>query len=579
MTDFFVVNASVDPIIGTAGDDRLTLTYNTTTNDVWLTNLAPTATGAETPVAGGYSGMFNGMGANDVTFSGIENFTFIDQSGGNDRITTGDGNDGLFGGAGDDRLAGNGGYDTIDGGIGNDYWLGRLGWATQAIVLNLNTVSSFLGAGSVSNVEGMDVVTGSGADRITGHGTAVMTDRIATGAGNDLIKLWMQGDDVVHGGAGSDLLEVIYRVATNDVWLTNLTGSLATGYSGMFNGAGANNVTFSGIERFRFTDLSAGNDIINTGNGNDTLNGGGGNDRLFGAGGIDIINGGAGLDTWGGRLGTASQAITINLNGASTFLGSGSVTGIEGLNLVTGSGADRITGHGTAVMTDRIATGAGNDLIKLWMQGDDVVHGGAGSDLLEVIYRVATNDVWLTNLTGSLATGYSGMFNGAGANNVTFSGIERFRFTDLSAGNDIITTGNGNDTLNGGGGNDRLTSAGGADRLNGGLGNDTLNGGLGNDRLNGGGGNDTLFGAGGDDRLVGGAGADRFVFNTGYGNDTVQDFQNGIDHILIATGAASFADVGVAQNGVNTVLSFANVTVTLLHVDHMLIGSEDFIFV
>ena len=403
MTDFFVVNASVDPIIGTAGDDRLTLTYNTTTNGVWLTNLAPTATGAETPVAGGYSGMFNGMGANDVTFSGIENFTFIDQSGGNDRITTGDGNDGLFGGAGDDRLAGNGGYDTIDGGIGNDYWLGRLGWATQAIVLNLNTVSSFLGAGSVSNVEGMDVVTG--------------------------------------------------------------------------------------------------------------------------------------------------------------------------------SGADRITGHGTAVMTDRIATGAGNDLIKLWMQGDDVVHGGAGSDLLEVIYRVATNDVWLTNLTGSLATGYSGMFNGAGANNVTFAGIERFRFTDLSAGNDIITTGNGNDTLNGGGGNDRLTSAGGADRLNGGLGNDTLNGGLGNDRLNGGGGNDTLFGAGGDDRLVGGAGADRFVFNTGYGNDTVQDFQNGIDHILIATGAASFADVGVAQNGVNTVLSFANVTVTLLHVDHMLIGSEDFIFV
>jgi len=207
----------------------------------------------------------------------------------------------------------------------------------------------------------------------------------------------------------------------------------------------------------------------------------------------------------------------------------------------------------------------------------DPIIGTAGDDRLTLTYNTTTNDVWLTNLaptaTGAetpVAGGYSGMFNGMGANNVTFAGIERFRFTDLSAGNDIITTGNGNDTLNGGGGNDRLTSAGGADRLNGGLGNDTLNGGLGNDRLNGGGGNDML---------VGGAGADRFVFNTGYGNDTVQDFQNGIDHILIATGAASFADVGVAQNGVNTVLSFANVTVTLLHVDHMLIGSEDFIFV
>ena len=94
MTDFFAVNK--DTIVGTPGDDRLTVTYNADagTSGVLMQEFS-------VDPAGGYMGWFDSLlTSNDVFFSGIEHFTFIDQAGGNDTITTGNGKDSLSGGGG-----------------------------------------------------------------------------------------------------------------------------------------------------------------------------------------------------------------------------------------------------------------------------------------------------------------------------------------------------------------------------------------------------------------------------------------------------------------------------------------------
>jgi Ca2+-binding RTX toxin-like protein len=58
----------------------------------------------------------------------------------------------------------------------------------------------------------------------------------------------------------------------------------------------------------------------------------------------------------------------------------------------------------------------------------------------------------------------------------------------------------------------------------------------GNDTLNGGNGNDRLFGMAGNYTMTGGAGNDRFVTSVSFNNgvDTITDFQDGIDKIVLS---------------------------------------------
>lgn len=91
-------------------------------------------------------------------------------------------------------------------------------------------------------------------------------------------------------------------------------------------------------------------------------------------------------------------------------------------------------------------------------------------------------------------------------------------------GADVMTGKGGNDMLKGLGGKDDLSGDGGADRLYGGGGRDKLDGGAGRDRLDGGKGNDVL---------TGGGGPDKFVFANKGGRDTIRDFQDNVDTILL----------------------------------------------
>ncbi len=148
-------------------------------------------------------------------------------------------------------------------------------------------------------------------------------------------------------------------------------------------------------------------------------------------------------------------------------------------------------------------------------------------------------------------------------------------------GNDRLIGGGGKDTLVGGGGKDTLIGGGGKDTVEGGRGKDVLEGGGGKDLLIGGGGKDTLSGGGGKDTIEGGNGSDeilggrgsdiltgdggndRFVFERSNGRDTITDFQQDRDKIVVAGGAGEFEDLAIDQVGNDVLIRIANTHVTI----------------
>ncbi|MDG1208881.1 MAG: hypothetical protein P8Q48_17205 [Paracoccaceae bacterium] len=116
-------------------------------------------------------------------------------------------------------------------------------------------------------------------------------------------------------------------------------------------------------------------------------------------------------------------------------------------------------------------------------------------------------------------------------------------------------------------------------RLVGGGGKDLLTGGGGKDELDGGGGKDTLVGGRGRDELTGGAGRDTFKFERGDGRDTITDYRQGQDRIVVDDREDLLAALdSVQQRGENVFISFANVKITVLDSDADAFTAADFIF-
>jgi Ca2+-binding RTX toxin-like protein len=183
---------------------------------------------------------------------------------------------------------------------------------------------------------------------------------------------------------------------------------------------------------------------------------------------------------------------------------------------------------------DVLSGGNGNDLIR-GGSGNDRIDGGADSDTLH------GDDGDDTAVGGS---GIDSLFGGNG-NDRLDGGSEDDRYVGGDAGNDTIT---------GGLGMDRLYGGADADRLLGGDGNDRLFGGTGADRIYGDAGDDIVQGEAGNDYLYGNAGMDRFVFDPGNGADTIYDFTNDVDTMLIdpAFGFANAAAVLAAASQIGT---------------------------
>lgn len=519
---------------GGDGNDRLTVIF---------TQKGRVNASLSGDLATGYSGVIDGAagGEDDTSFSGIENFTYITGRG-NDSLATGAGRDSIDSGAGNDTIYSGSGADTIKGGSGIDLWGADLTGVNQAVTIDLHGLSTYIGGGSINQIEGFRNFTGTErGDRLIG--TELAGSTVNGGGGDDFIQVYGDGgNNQTAGGAGRDRLTVIFT-QNNDV-AVSLGGDLASGYNGAINGmgpaGGGDDTGFSGFEDFTFI-TGGGNDSIASGDGNDSLSSGSGNDTLYSGAGIDTIDGGAGIDTWGANLAGLGQAVLIDLNAVSTYRGTGSVQGVEGFrNFVGGEGNDTLIGTSSSGST--VNGGGGDDVISVDIfAGNNQVTGGTGVDTL--IARISGQVSF--GVSGDAVGGYNGFINGpaGGEDDTGFNGIERFQFViagstaaNISTGDnaDTLTGGGGGDTLSGNGGDDVISGSGGNDNISGGTGADSLKGDAGSDTIDGGGDNDTLDGGEGRDSLVGGAGIDSIV--GGGGEDTIV---GGLDRDVLTGGAAT----------------------------------------
>ncbi|MBT8155158.1 hypothetical protein KMP13_15020 [Epibacterium ulvae] len=287
----------------------------------------------------------------------------------------------------------------------------------------------------------------------------------------------------------------------------------------IFNGTSGND-EISGAVTDDTIIAAEGNDTITGEDGNDLLLAGHGRDSLHGGNGEDYLKGNAGNDTLRGN-----------------------------------SGSDTLDG---GLGHDLLAGGADNDSLR-GGHGVDTLRGGSGSDHLR---GNSGND----SLDGGLGNDF--LYGGLGADELSGN-----------FGNDRLAGFVGNDLLTGGANNDILRGGSGIDTLRGGSGSDHLQGNGGNDSLDGGLGNDFLYGGFGYDTLTGGGGADTFIFSDIAGNDTITDFQIGIDHIRIKDGADNLGDLSILSQGGHGTITFGKAVIVVEGVTaDALFVSDNFLF-
>lgn len=377
------------------------------------------------------------------------------------------------------------------------------------------------------------VALGSGGDTVTVTGTKADQVQIATGAGDDVVRV-PQGFASLGTtlsldlGQGTDRVDVIdlglaawngYRILENS--LTRLAaGSLTT----------LQTIGFTQLEQL---NLTTGNlidyvEVVADGSGFP------GRVRLSLQDGDDQVvvilhdvaipttieaDGGAGVDSQELQAGQAADQIVATpestIVGPTSFL----TTGFEGAKLAGGDGPDIIDASGFAFGVT-IDGGGGDDEIR-GTDSDDLLFGGTGNNLINSGKgndRINTGD------------GNDVIFGGLGDDLIeTGDGDDEI---EGGEGDDLLFGGTGNNRINAGKGNDRINTGDGNDVIFGGLGDDLIESGVGDDEIEGGDGDDLLFGGAGNNLVNAGKGNDRI--NTGDGNDVIF---GGLDDDVIESGS------------------------------------------
>lgn len=323
------------------------------------------------------------------------------------------------------------------------------------------------------------------------------------GPGNSVVTVYsIYIDDTLVGyGADAPIQPGANYLVTNSY---QPNGAAAPSYSSFdaqtYEQAPDNTIT--GTERQDSLEGGDGNDWINALGGDDTLGGGAGDDTLDGGAGDDQLTGGTGNDSLTGGDGSDTFLVYDGF-GSDTIVGGEAGTNSDTIDLsaLTTPVTVTYTGDKTGTITDGTSTLSFSEIERIILtEGTDVLRGDSDSAGINI--------------------------EGLGGND-TIDGGSGTDTIDGGTGNDSIDGNAGDDSLSGGEGADSIFGDTGADTVSGGAGADIIDGDAGADVLDGGSGDDTLDGGGDNDSLIGGAGDDHFFYTTGYGHDTIADFNTG----------------------------------------------------
>lgn len=456
--------------------------------------------------------IIQGLGQRD-SLEGQDGADTLDGGFGEDTLIGGNGDDSLEGGGGNDTLEGNAGKDILTDNSGNDLLQGGLGDDSLSAGRQEDWLQGDSGNDTLDGGQGRDRLDGGlGNDRLIG-GTERDSFVLRQGNGTDTIVDFIA--DLNRGQSDRFLLS--YGLKVEDFALARNGNNTEIRFA-------ATNEIVAVVENVLPEEISEGNFIEETRfifgtTDNDTLNGGIGNDRIFSSFGDDLVRGDRGNDY--------VQASSGN----DSVLG-----GADNDTLIGNDGEDTLKGQAG---NDSLEGNVGNDSL-FGNNGDDTLNGGSGNDQLR---GDLGNDSLIGDTGNDTLLGFDG--------NDTLQGKADDDFLDGGAGADSLFGNNGNDFLQGSLGNDTLKGDRGEDTLVGGSGNDNLVGGSENDVLKGQSNDDFLDGADGLDTLVGGGGRDRFFLRVGAGTDTIVDFENNLDKLVLGNNL-NFEQISLVANGSDT---------------------------
>ena len=552
--DYMTAGAGVDVLYGGAGNDHYDL-QGDTTNTIF-----EDAGGGYDTVEVDYSYSIADIDIEALFCWNREgNNVALVGNGLNNVISSSLGNDTIYGRAGDDKLSGGGGDDVLDGGTGND------------------KINGDMGNDRLLGGEGDDELYGGHGDDVLVGGAGI--DQFFGGYGNDTFVIDNPNESITEeDNQGTDTVVVDFSYSLRDYFENLSAASILS----------TNAIDLIGNARDNVLTGNAGSNLLSGSYGSDTLYGNGGNDTLIGGQGNDLLSGGSGADTFIFVAGDGDDIVTDLTAGdlvrLSSYYTAQSITQVGSDVVVVLSDTDRITFQNTALEAVRAALSfegvqppkylvgtPGNDTL-IGGSGDDGLSGGAGNDILDgragrdSMAGGTGNDVYYVD------DAYDVVGEKAGEGTDTIRSSVSYRMPS----NVEIGILEGTAAIN-------LEGSYDDNRLEGNSGNNSLFGMPGNDTLLGGGGNDLLNGGFGTDTLTGGAGADVFQFEHGCGNDTITDFQSGVDKLDLHLLGISSGNVKMKASKGNMLLQIddnhdghADFTITLVGVTK--IAADDFHF-
>ncbi len=406
----------------------------------------------------------------------IVDFSFLNRS---IRFTADDDreNYSIRGGKGNDTFIGAGGNDTIIGGAGNDSLWGGSG--SDVFIY--------------ANDDGNDTITDYDEDDIIQITSGTINKISTTSSGNVIFRVnnrkitLKDAADKIITYEDVDGVKNFYPIDFN---AKRTAATLLSAY-------GKDEFDLADFDGLKNLDASAvtrgleifGNKLANKiigGTGNDTLTGGKGSDVFIykSSGGKDVITDYEEKDLLRIASGKIKSISTTKAGSVVFKVGSGKIT--------LKNAADKI-------ITYEDADGVKN------------------------FYPVALN------AAGTAATLNSHFSNQSFTANGSLVSIDASKIA-----RDLTIIGNAKaNKIFGGAGDDIIYGEEGKDTVRGGDGDDEIFGGSGNDKLFGGEGSDSLWGDKGSDTLTGGADEDYFIYRAGDGKDTILDYEQGLDQIVV----------------------------------------------